>query len=102
MWDLLITAGNLIIIPALLATVMDKRAYIPRLSSGVSLIGLVAVVVGMVGTGLVFSPVVVSVIGVFWVYIFFFRHQPAAPETTAVIPEIGAAVHTDPAEESPV
>jgi hypothetical protein len=102
MWDLLITVGNLIIIPALLTTVLDKRAYIPRLSSGISLVGLVAVVAGMIGTGLVFSPIVVSIIGLFWVFIFFFRHQPSAPETTVVIPEIGVEVHTEAAEESTV
>ena len=102
MWDLLITAGNLIIIPALLMTVRDRHAYIPRLSSGISLVGLVAVVIGMVGTGLVLSPIVVSIIGALWVYIFLFRHQPSSPETTSVIPEIGAAVHTEPAEESAV
>lgn len=102
MWDILITAGNLIIIPALLATALDRRAYIPRLSSGISLVGLVAVVIGMVGAGLVLSPIVVSIIGLFWVYIFLFRHQPAAPHTTAVVPEIGAEIHREPAEESPV
>lgn len=102
MWDILITAGNVIIIPALLTTVLDKRAYIPRLSSGISLVGLVAVVIGMFGAGLVLSPIVVSVIGLFWLYIFFFRHQPSHPETTEVIPEIGAAVHKEPAEETTV
>jgi len=102
MWDILITAGNLIIIPALLTTAFDKRAYIPRLTSGVSVVGLTAVIVGLFGAGLVFSPIILTVIGLMWVYIFFFRHQPASPETTAVIPEIGATVHTESAEESSV
>jgi hypothetical protein len=100
MWDILITLGNLVIIPALLATVLDKRAYIPRLSSGISLVGLVAVIAGMIGTGLVFSPIVVGIIGVMWVHIFLFRHQPAAPETTEVVPEIGAEIHREPWEET--
>ena len=91
MWDILITVGNLIIIPALITTVLDKRAYIPRLSSGMSLVGLVAVVIGMVGTGLVFSPIVVGIIGLFWVFIFFFRNRPGVigpievPETPPAV-----------------
>jgi hypothetical protein len=82
MWDILITAGNLIIIPALLNTVLDKRTYIPRLTSGVSCVGLTAVTVGLVGEGLVFSPIVLALIGLLWVYIFLFRHRPA---TTPVV-----------------
>lgn len=79
MWDILITAGNVIIIPALLTTALDKRAYIPRLTSGVSLVGLTAVIVGLFGAGLVFSPIILIVIGLLWAYIFLFRHQPALP-----------------------
>ncbi len=100
MWDILITAGNVIIVPALLGTALDKRAYIPRLTSGVSLVGLTAVIVGLFGAGLVFSPLILIVIELLWVYIFLFRHQPTAPEMTVVIPEVGAAVHTEPAEET--
>jgi hypothetical protein len=36
------------------------------------------VIVGLVGAGLVFSPIVVAVIGLLWVYIFLYRGQPAA------------------------
>jgi len=77
MWDALVTAGNLIIIPAMLKTVLDKDSYIPRLSSGLSLVGIVAVVVGLLGAGLYFSSVVVFVIGLMWLYLFFFRSHPA-------------------------
>jgi len=86
MWDILITGGNLVIIPALLATALDKRAYIPRMSSGVTLAGVIAVIVGMVGAGLVFSPIVLGVIGLIWLYIFWFRHQPG--EATSVTGEV--------------
>lgn len=78
MWDALITAGNLVFIPGLLTMALNKRSYIPRVSSGISLIGVTTVIVGLVGAGLVFSPIVVAVIGLLWVYIFFFRGQPAA------------------------
>lgn len=78
MWDALITAGNLVFIPGLLAIAVNRRSYIPRLSSGISLIGVITVIVGLVGAGLVFSPIVVAVVGLLWVYIFFFRGQPAA------------------------
>jgi hypothetical protein len=78
MWDALVTAGNVIIIPAILATALDKRAYIPRMTSGLSLIGIMAVVVGLIGAGLVLSPIVVGVIGFIWLYIFLFRSRPSA------------------------
>jgi hypothetical protein len=91
MWDILITVGNLIIIPALLTTALDKRAYIPRLASGVSIIGLIAVVAGLIGTGLVFSPIVVGIIGLFWVFIFLFRHKPGVIGPIEVPPSAPAA-----------
>jgi hypothetical protein len=78
MWDALITAGNLVFIPGLLAIALNKRSYIPRLSSGISLIGVATVIVGLVGAGLVLSPIVVAAIGVLWAYIFLYRGQPAA------------------------
>ena len=77
MWDALITAGNVIIIPGLLSTVLNKQAYIPRFTSGVSVVGITAVIVGLIGAGLVFSPIILGVIGLMWVYIFLYRNQPA-------------------------
>ena len=79
MWDALITAGNLVFIPGLLAIALNKRSYIPRLSSGISLVGVCTVIVGLLGAGLVLSPIVVAVIGLLWVYIFLYRGAPAAP-----------------------
>ena len=99
MWDLLITAGNIVTIPAMLGTALDKRSYIPRLTSGVSLVGLTTVIVGLFGAGLVFSPIILILIEALWVFIFLFRHETPGAETTTVIPEIGVAVRTD---ETPV
>lgn len=75
MWDALITVGNLVFIPGLLTIALNKRSYIPRLSSGISLIGVTTVIVGLIGAGLVLSPIVVALIGLLWVYIFLFRGQ---------------------------
>jgi hypothetical protein len=76
MWDALITAGNIIIIPGLLSTVLDRRAYVPRVTSGLSVVGLTAVVIGLIGAGLTFSPIILGVIGMMWVFIFLYRNQP--------------------------
>ena len=78
MWDILVSLGNLVIIPAMLGMLLDRRSYVPRFTSGTSVVGITAVIVGLVGAGLVFSPIVLSVIGLMWLYIFLFRHQPAA------------------------
>lgn len=80
MWDVLITAGNLIIIPAMLKTVLDKHAYIPRLSSGLSLLGIAAVAIGLVGAELYFSASVIVLIGLMWLYLFLFRARSPKPQ----------------------
>ena len=95
MWDILITIGNIVIIPAMLGTALDKRSYIPRLTSGISLVGLTTVIVGLFGAGLVYSPLILIVIEALWVFIFLFRHRPPGTEATTVIPEIGVTVHTE-------
>ncbi len=73
MWDLLITIGNLAIIPALLPTLANKRAYIPRFTSGLSVLGISTVTAGLIGAGLVLSPIVVGGIACMWALIFLFR-----------------------------
>ena len=73
MWDVLITLGNLAFIPALLPTIANRRAYVPRLTSGMSIAGILIVIVGLTGAGLVLSPIVVAAIGVMWGLIFIFR-----------------------------
>ncbi len=77
MWDAIITLGNIAFIPALLPTVFSKRAYVPRLTSGVSMIGILVVVIGLMGAGLVLSPIVVGGVGVLWGFIFLFRGAPS-------------------------
>lgn len=98
MWDLLVTIGNIIVIPALLAMVLDKKLYVPRISSGMSLIGLSLVMAGLVGGGFVLSPIVLGVITAMWVFIFLFRSEPVGHEPTAVVPEIGTEIHVSPDE----
>lgn len=73
MWDVLITLGNLVFILALLPTVLHRGTYVPRLTSGLSLLGVAVVIVGLIGAGLVLSPIVVAVIGLLWGLIFILR-----------------------------
>lgn len=93
MWDLLVTIGNIIVIPALVTMVLDKKLYVPRISSGMSLIGLTLVIAGLVGGGFVLSPMVLGVITALWVFIFLFRGQPVGHEAAAVVPEVGTEIH---------
>ena len=86
MWDALITAGNLIIVPAMLKTVLDKQTYIPRLSSSLSLIGIAAVMVGLIGAGLYLSAAVIAVIGLMWLYLYLFRSRPVVTPVIEVEP----------------
>lgn len=101
MWDLLVTIGNLIVIPALLAMVLDKKLYVPRISSGVSLIGISLVIVGLIGGGFVFSPIVLAVIDAMWLFIFLFRSQPVGHEQAVVVPEVGTEIHVSGEEPAP-
>ena len=96
MWDALITIGNVIVIPALVNMVLDKRLYVPRISSGVSLIGLALVIAGLIGGGFILSPIVVTVIAAMWLFIFLFRGQPIGHEQAAVVPEVGAEIRHTP------
>jgi hypothetical protein len=92
MWDLLITIGNLIVIPSLITMVMDKKLYVPRISSGMSLIGLALVIAGLIGGGFYMSASVLSIITALWVFIFFFRANPVGHQKAEVIPEVGAEI----------
>jgi hypothetical protein len=80
MWDLLVTLGTLVFIPALLPTVLDSRTYIPRKTSAVSVLGLVVVVVGLSGSGLVLRGIVSSVVTGLWAFIFLFRGKEPSGE----------------------
>lgn len=93
MWDLLVTIGNIIVIPALFMMVLDKNLYVPRISSGMSLVGLALVMAGLIGGGFILSPIVLGVITAMWVFIFLFRSQPVAHEKADVIPEVGIEIH---------
>ena len=76
MWDVLLTIGNAAFIPALVPAVVDRRAYIPRQTSGLAVIGLAIVIVGLIGQGLVFSPIIATGGGLMWAFIFLFRSAP--------------------------
>jgi len=89
MWDILITIGNLIILPAMLGTAVNKNSYVPRFTSGFSTLGVMLVVIGLVGAGLYFSTVVVSGIAALWVFIFLFRGTAPVADTVEVTEELG-------------
>jgi hypothetical protein len=78
MWDILLTIGNAIFVPSLVPALIDSRAFIPRQTSGLALIGVLIVLVALVGQGLVFSPAIVAVVGAMWAFIFLFRGTPLA------------------------
>jgi hypothetical protein len=73
MWDFLLTIGNALFIPALVPAILDKRAYIPRTTSGLAVVGIVVVIVGLIGEGLVLSPAIAVVGATMWAFIFLFR-----------------------------
>lgn len=54
-------------------TLLNREAYVPRLTSAVSVVGLTVIIVALIGTGLVLSPIVSTVTAVIWVFIFVFR-----------------------------
>ena len=78
MWDIVIAIGNLILLPSLLPTLLDSRSYVPRITSGFGVIGLSFVVTGLIGEGLVLSPVLTSVAVILWAFIFLFRGKPVS------------------------
>jgi len=78
-WDVLLTLGTLIFIPGLMPTLLNKEAYVPRTTSAVSVIGLTAIIVGLIGSGLVLSPIVSSMTAVIWVLIFVYRGKRGGP-----------------------
>ena len=77
MWDVLLTIGNAAFIPALVPAVLDKRAFIPRQTSGLAVVGITIVIVALVGQGLVLSPLMAVVGDFMWIFIFLFRARPA-------------------------
>jgi len=80
MWDALITVGNLAIVPSLLPTLLHKSAYVPRATSGVTVLGLCVVFVGVIGAGLYLSAIALGGIWTMWAAIFVFRGDPRRAE----------------------
>ncbi len=72
-WDVLLTFGTILFIPGLMPTLLSREAYVPRLTSAVSVVGLSVIIVALIGTGFVLGPIVSTVTAVIWVFIFVFR-----------------------------
>ena len=79
-WDALISLGTVVFIPGLVPTLMSKEAYVPRVTSAVTLVGLSTIIVGLIGSGLVFSPIMSGMTLVMWVFIFFRRGKRPRPD----------------------
>lgn len=77
MWDIIIAAGNVILLPSLLPTLLDSRSYVPRITSALTVIGLSFIVAGLIGEGFVISPVFTSTIALLWAFVFLFRGKHA-------------------------
>lgn len=73
MWDYVIATGNVILLPSLLPTLLDSRSYVPRVTSAFAVIGLSFIVTGLIGEGLVISPILTSAAAVLWAFVFLFR-----------------------------
>ena len=72
-WDALITLGAAVFIPGLMPTLLSREAYVPRATSAVTLVGLTTIIIGLIGSGLVLSPIVSSMTLLMWVFILVFR-----------------------------
>ena len=72
-WDALITLGTMVFIPGLMPTLLSKEAYVPRATSAVTLVGLTTIIIGLIGSGLVLSPIVSSLTLLMWVFVLVFR-----------------------------
>lgn len=83
MWDVLITLGNLVIIPSLVPTLIHKSSYVPRATSGATVFGLSVVFAGVVGAELYLSAVALGAIWTLWAAIFIFRGNARRAELAA-------------------
>jgi hypothetical protein len=80
MWDILLTVASAIFISSLLPTLFDSRSYVPRQTSGLSIVGLSLVGTGLAGEGLVMSASLTVVAIVLWLFVFAFRGKPQAED----------------------
>ncbi len=78
MWDIVIAIGNLIVLPALLPTLLDGRAYVPRITSAPTVVGLSFISAGLIGEGFVISPILTSSGVVLWAFVYLFRGKRPA------------------------
>lgn len=73
MWDILISIGNIIFLPSLLPAIIDSRTFVPRSTSGLTVFGLFFIIAGLIGQGLILSPIVTAAVTLLWAFVFLFR-----------------------------
>jgi len=73
MWDYLAAAGTLVLLPALIPTLLNPKAYVPRLTSGLTALGLAALTVALFGAGLTLMALVDVGSTACWLGIFVLR-----------------------------
>ncbi len=95
MWDLLITLGNLMFLPSLIPTIINKHAYVPRLTSAIGFVATGVIVAGLIGEGLVASPIVLSIIGFMWLLTLVLRGEKLPDAEPGVVAEAPAQQSAD-------
>ena len=73
MWDLMILAGNLIVIPTLIPVMVSRSAYVPRLTSAPLVGGLELITAGLIGAGLYASAAGLALQSLCWLFVFVFK-----------------------------
>lgn len=73
MWDCLAAAGTLILLPALVPLLLNSKAYVPRLASGLTALGIAMIAAALFGAGLTLTALVDVGSTVGWVGVFVLR-----------------------------
>lgn len=73
MWDYLAAAGTLILLPALIPTLLNSKAYVPRLTSGLTALGIAMIAVGLFFANLPLTALVDVGSTACWIGVFVFR-----------------------------
>lgn len=79
-WDTVVTAGLLVLIPAVIPTLLDRDAQVPRLTSGCLAAGSAIAAVGLLGLGAFKSVAIELTFAATWTAIFFLRGPRRPPE----------------------
>ena len=73
MWDYLILVATLSLTPGILPTLLDRKAYVPRTSSGVFTVAIAAIAIGLYGSGLPLGATANVIGSVVWGLVFILR-----------------------------